>query len=327
MPEKENDTSGKLSALTAAPVFASSLLNHDERSDSEGSDSVREAFRPSHHDDAEVRMLRLLGRWTVRIVIFLVCCPLILLLQLSLGSGWAFPNLLPDRLDGAPWSTTFGTGSSLVRAVGTSVFLSITTASISTSLGFLLARWLRHQSGLLVNYVLYLPFVVSPVVAGVCAYDLTIRLHLAGSFPGVLLIQCLFATCFSAIYFREALGHRLERIENLIRMLGGDSLSVWQHGIWPQCRGLIVICLIQTALYSWLDYGLVSVIGGGNVIPLTVRLFGYIREASTNMAALASLMLMMPAIAGLFLIIVKETTGRRVKGSQLKSSLMRGGIE
>ena len=66
----------------------------------------------------------------------------------------------------------------------------------------------------------------------------------------------------------------------------------------PQCSGLIAVCFLQTCLYSWLDYGLVSVIGGGNVQTLTTRMFGYIREASVNQAAQSAIVLLTPAIAG-----------------------------
>lgn len=322
MSETEPDTTGRISGIAAAPAVTSSLLEPGRMPN-----SGRAAFRLPSDGCQGSNVVTGSGRWIVGSVVLLVCCPFILLVLLSIGSGWAFPNILPDRLNGAPWRTTFGTGSSLARAAGTSVILSVLTSLISTSCGFLLARRLRYQSGWLVHYLLYVPFVVSPVVAGVCVYDLAIRLQLAGSFSGVLLIQSLFATCFSTIYFREAAGHRLERIESLIRMLGGDSIAVWRDGIWPQCRGLIVICLIQTALYSWLDYGLVSVIGGGNVVPLTVRLFGYIREASTNQASLASLILMVPAIAGLLLIIGGEIAGKRAGRKQHASSYMPGGAE
>lgn len=248
------------------------------------------------------------SRVLVRSVAGLVLSALIVLLVLSAGSGWTFPHLLPDRMDAGPWRQGLTTGSSLLRSLFVSLALSSMVGLISTTTGLLLARQLRQSNGPFVLYFLYLPFIISPVIAGICLYDLMIRLHLAGTFMGVLLIQSVFATSFATIYFRSAFNHRLQRLEELVRTLGGSRRTIWRHAVWPQCRGLIHICLVQTALYSWLDYGLVSVIGGGQVIPVTVRLFSLIREASTNQAALASLVLLLPAILGMLLTSVIRKT-------------------
>lgn len=248
------------------------------------------------------------ARWLVRLVAASVAGILLFLLGLSLGSGWTFPRLLPDRLDAGPWRHGLVDGSGLIWSVVTSIILSLTTAVVSTGTGFMLARSLRHISSVVVLFLVFVPFVISPVIAGSCLYDLAIRIHVAGTFPGVLLVHSLFATSFATNYFRGAFGVRTEKLENLVRTLGGSRLDVWRHAVWPQSRGLVGFCLIQTALYSWLDYGLVSVIGGGKVVPVTVRLFAYIREASTNQAALASMLLMLPAIAGLIWASVSGRT-------------------
>lgn len=244
------------------------------------------------------------ARWMSGVVTIGVVGTLLFLLVLSLGSGWTFPRLLPDRIDAGPWRQGLADRGGLMWSVVTSICLSLMTATVSTGIGLLLARCLRQISGVLMLYVLYVPFVISPVIAGICLYDLVIRLQLAGTFSGVLLVQCLFATSFATIYFRGAFGNRVEKLENLVQTLGGGQLTVWRHAVWPQLRGMIGVCLIQTAMYSWLDYGLVSVIGGGRVVPVTVRLFGYIREASTNQAAMAALLLMLPAVAGLLWAVV-----------------------
>lgn len=247
---------------------------------------------------------RLAVRWISRLVTISVVGTLLFLLVLSLGSGWTFPHLLPDRMDAGPWRQGLADRGGLMRSAMTSTGLSVMTAIVSTGIGFLLARCLRQASSVLMLYLLYVPFVISPVIAGICLYDLAIRLDLAGTFSGVLLVQCLFATSFATICIRSAFDNRIEKLENLVQTLGGGRLTVWRHAVWPQLRGMIGICLIQTAMYSWLDYGLAAVIGGGRVVPVTVRLFAYIREASTNQAAMAALLLMLPAVAGLLWALV-----------------------
>jgi ABC-type Fe3+ transport system permease subunit len=63
---------------------------------------------------------------------------------------------------------------------------------------------------------------------------------------------------------------------------------------------------VQTGLFSWLDYGLVSMIGGGHVSTLTLRLFALIREASIHQAALASLLLTLPSLLAVAFLFLRD---------------------
>lgn len=221
-----------------------------------------------------------------------------LLVLLSLGSGWTFPNIVPDRLNFDPWKAFTSDRDGLLKAMLTSTGLSLTVGSIGTLMGLLIGRAIRRYESGTLRFLVYLPFVVSPVIAGVCLYDLLIRLRIAGTFTGVIFCQSVFATSFAAVYFSELWTRKVDRLESLVRSLGGTTWSVWRHVVIPECSGLISVCFLQTCLYSWLDYGLVSIIGGGNVQALTSRMFGYIREASVNQAAQSALILLLPALAG-----------------------------
>lgn len=240
------------------------------------------------------------------IVLFLFSAILIvpygLLVLLSLGSGWTFPHLLPDRLDFAPWKHFLSDRDGILQAVATSTCVALIVATLGTSAGLLIGRAVRRSRSLLWKVAIYFPFVVSPVIAAVSLYDLMVRLHLAGTLSGVVFTQTIFATSFAAVYFSELTSARADRLENLVRNLGGGHLAVWRHAIFPSSKGLIAVCFLQAALYSWLDYGLVALIGGGSVNALTTKLFAYIREASVNQAAQASLLLLTPALLGFLLV-------------------------
>ncbi len=222
-----------------------------------------------------------------------------LLCLLSLGSGWTFPNVLPDRMTLAPWKNFLSDRDGILTAMLLSTGLSLFVGCVATLCGLLIGRTIRRTQSTTLRFLVYLPFVLAPVIAGVCLYDLLVRLQLAGTFMGVILSQLVFAISFASVYFSELWSRRTDRLESLVRNLGGSSWSVWQHVVIPQCSGLIAVCFLQTCIYSWLDYGLVSVIGGGSVQTLTTRMFSYIREASVNQAAQSALVLLTPAIVGL----------------------------
>ncbi len=242
--------------------------------------------------------------------------PYALLVLMSLGSGWTFPRLLPDRLDFAPWQHFFSDRDGMLQAVVTSTGISLTVATLATASGLLIGRAVRRSRSLWWRLAIYLPFVISPVIAGISLYDLLVRLQLTGTLLGVVLAQAIFAAAFSAVYFSELWSPRADRLETLVRSLGGSRWSVWRHAIFPSSSGLIGVCFLQTALYSWLDYGLVSIVGGGNVDALTTKLFAYIREASINQAAQASLVLLAPALLG-FLFVSLVYYGKNFSGEEM----------
>jgi len=237
-----------------------------------------------------------------------VLFPYGLLISLSLGSGWTFPSLLPDRLDLAPWKHFVSDRDDLRVAVATSAAMSVTVATLATCSGLLIGRFVRRSGFGLWRFAIYLPFVTSPVVAGVCLYDLLVRLQLVSTVPGVVLAQTVFATAFASVFFSELWSPRVDRLEHLVSNLGGGYWQIWRHAVIPQMSGLIVICLLQTALFSWLDYGLASVLGGGHVSTVTTKLFSYIREASINQAAQSGLILLTPALTGFFATAVLFST-------------------
>lgn len=241
---------------------------------------------------------KLIRRWAVMALIGCIAVPYGMLLLLSLGIGWTFPQILPDRLNLAPWQWFVADRDGLQRAMLTSMMLSLSVGAVATGAGLLIGRAIRRSGSAVLRFLVYLPFVISPVVVATSLYDLLIRIHLAGTTLGVFLSQLIFATAIAAVFFLELWSTRTDRLESLVESLGGGTIAIWKHVVIPEGRTLMVICFFQSALYSWLDYGLVSLLGGGHVVTLTSRLFGYIREASVNHAAMSSLILLLPVMLG-----------------------------
>jgi len=240
-----------------------------------------------------------LRQFTLALSLLLATAPFVGLLVLSLGSGWGYPRLLPDELTGAPWRDFFANRRGIIAACGNTLLMSVCVSLPSTAIGFFVGRRLQASESIWWRYAIYLPFVLSPMIVGVCLYDLAVQVRLVSTFVGVVFAQFLFALSFAVIFFSEVWSERFDRMQQLVATLGGGPWRQFRDGVLPQTWGLFVVCILQTALYSWLDYGLVSVLGGGNVPSLTLQLFAYIREASINQAAQSALILLAPALAAI----------------------------
>ena len=71
---------------------------------------------------------------------------------------------------------------------------------------------------------------------------------------------------------------------------------------FPASRSLFRIALIQLFLFSWFEYGMTQYIGVGQIKTLTVEVFKYTQEGNTFIAALASLLLILPPFIAILLI-------------------------
>lgn len=233
-------------------------------------------------------------------VAMLCVLPYVVLVWLSCGSGWEWPRLVPSRMDGLAWQRALSgsNGRAALQGAG----LSLTVALCSTVSGLLISRCLSEAGSLRVRGLLYLPLLTSPAIAAGCLFDLMARIQLAGSWLGVFLVQCVYGTSFAAVLFAGVREPASRRREQLVRSLGGGDVAVWRHVVLPDVRGLLPLCLFQTALLSWLDYGLTTVVGGGRVQTLTMRLFSQIREGGVSQAAASSLLLTVPALVALLLL-------------------------
>jgi putative spermidine/putrescine transport system permease protein len=226
---------------------------------------------------------------------------------MSAGSGWTFPRLTPDRLDFAPWRS-LSSGDEMLTAITTSGLMSVVVGLLGTAGGLLIARTVHRSRSRLGRVLMYAPLTASPAVLGVCWYDLAVRWHLAGTVVGVVLAQLVIAMSFAGVFFSEAWSIRIDRLASAVRQLGGNGWDVWRHAVYPPLRGLIWACGVQAALFSWLDYGLVSTLGGGQVSTVTTKVFAYLREASLNHAAMAGIVLLAPPAMGYLTAIVVMRT-------------------
>jgi len=236
--------------------------------------------------------------WLRRVVRLAIISPYVLLVLISLGQVWSFPVLKPDRIDLSPWLRFLADRDRLTEALATSLGMSLIVGIVGTFCGLWVGRAVRHSAGQLPRFAVYLPFVLSPVIVGISLYELMVRLNLASTFLGTVLVQLMFATSLTGVYFSEFWSPKVDRLEQLVKSLGGGRWAVMRHALWPSLSRVIVVCFIQAALFSWLDYGLVSVVGGGRVRTVTVSLFGFLREANVNQAAQAALVLLLPTVAG-----------------------------
>ncbi len=223
--------------------------------------------------------------------------PLVLLATFSFAVRWPFPHLLPTSWQGGLWADVIAGRSALTGVLLTSCLLSLAVAVLATAGGFVTARFFtqgRRRERLLL--LAYAPFLLSPVVLGVCLLFLYLKAGLAGTFGGVVLAQTTLAWSFAVVFFQGFWDEEKRAFEDLVRTLGGSTAQVYGRAFLPLSRGALLLCFFQTFLISWFQYGLTLLIGGGRVQTLPIKVYDALGEANLPYAAVSGCLLVIPPL-------------------------------
>lgn len=229
------------------------------------------------------------------ISIVLAVLPFLVLPLMSFFGRWNYPTFWPDSWGFQHWKLFYGSQSDIRYSLLLSFGMATCTGILATSLGFMMARSISYSAYKKpALFLSLLPVTMSPVLY---ATILSFYFHsggLTGTIIGVFIAQLLLAVPFSIIYFSSFWNARVKHLEDLSATLGSKPGFTLRHVLIPFARPFLLVCFFQTFILSWLEFGLTSVIGAGQVQTLTLKVFLYIQEANPPMAALSSALLILP---------------------------------
>jgi len=191
----------------------------------------------------------------------LLLAPLIAILSGALEEGL-----------GAVWSAI--TAPDALLALRLTFILAILASAINVVLGIITAWVLvRHQfpGKTLVNALVDLPFVVSPVIVGFVIIVLFGRqgwlrdlpIQIAFSWPGMLLVTVFVSLPFVVREVMPVLASLTVEQEEAAYTLGADRWLVFRRIIFPGIRHGIIYGLVLTLARSLGEFGAAAVAGGG----------------------------------------------------------------
>ena len=237
-----------------------------------------------------------------RALVVLIGLPFALLVMLSLARSWRYPALWPSAWQFDQWRAVGAAWPALVTTVLRSALLAISVGLLATAAGFLTSRVIAARRNTRAWLALgVLPFAISPVVYALCLGQAFAWLDLSGHMLGVLLAQLPFAYANAVLLCHGYWTRHSRELGELAHALGASDTQLWWRVHLPLARGLLGMCLFQTALMSWFDFALVRVIGAGRVQTLTLAVFDYFGSGDLRLAATASVLLILPPVLALLL--------------------------
>jgi len=250
-------------------------------------------------------------------VITTVMLPFAVLVVWSFSDRWFYPELWPQQWGLRAWTYVFGTaGFQIVAALVQSMLVALATALISVAIGMPAGRALglyEFRGKDLISVILTLPVIVPPLCVAMGLHLWFIKMGLASTFFGVVLVHLTFCLPYSIFVLWGVFSNYNPDYEEQARSLGATSWNVIFRVMLPLTFPGIIVAGLFSFLLSWSQYLSTLIIGGGRVTTLPILLFALMGSGDRPVAAAVSIVFVIPAFLAL-LFSARYLGGKSVTG-------------
>jgi len=246
-----------------------------------------------------------------------VLMPFTVLIIWSFSSRWFYPQLWPEQWGLRAWQYIFGTaGTQIIAGLIQSMLVALATAAISIVIGVPAGRALGlydFKAKDTISVMLMLPVIVPPLCVAMGLQLWAIKLGLAETFIGVVLVHLTFCLPYSVFVMWGVFSNYDPDYENQARSLGANSWEIITRVMLPLTLPGIMVAGLFSFLLSWSQYLSTLIIGGGRITTLPILLFAHMGSRDRPEAAAVSRVFGAPAFLVL-LFSARYLGGKSIAG-------------
>lgn len=249
--------------------------------------------------------------WLLALFALLFGLPLLLLLVNAFSSSWSYPELLPGRYDLRAFRYLLGYGGDIALALGSSCLYSLVAVALTLVMTIIPAKlFARHDfvGKSLLEGLLLAPALLPPMVFAMGAHFVFLRVGLADSAAGVVLILA----SVSYPYMLRALtaGYQAygESYAQCAANLGASPGRILLAVELPLLLPAVVAGGTIVFLVAFSEYFLVFLIGGGSVPAYSGYIFPLLNSSDRSVASMLTLVFFIIPIV-FFIILDRLVTG------------------
>lgn len=226
--------------------------------------------------------------------------PLLPLFVWPLASGWPFPRLLPEAFDLRAWDYLFSTASRLGRAMINSTVIAVVVTVVCAVVGIPAGRALARENfpgKTVLEFFLLMPLLVPPLVVSMGIHVTFLRLRLADTLPGVILVHLLPTLPYMIVVMKGVFSSFEVDLESQAASLGAPPGQIFFRITLPSILPGVAAGSLFVFLVSWSQYAVTLLIGGGRVLTIPVLLFAFATSGDHAVTAALSIVFVLPAVA------------------------------
>jgi len=225
--------------------------------------------------------------------------PLLLLLVWSFARGWYWPALWPRAWSGRAWAYVVSPSADLLAGLGQSLTLALSVVVLSLAVALPAARvlaWREFAGKRAVLFALLLPVLAPPLAALMGVHSLFLRLGLADTWLGVVLVHLIPAVPYATLMLASSFSRLDPDLEAQARTLGASRWAVWRYVTAPALAPGLAVAAAFAFLISWSQYLSTLLVGGGRILTLPLALVAFQRSGDEAVTAALSLVFLAPTL-------------------------------
>lgn len=245
------------------------------------------------------------------IFLSILILPLFILLVWSFAKNWPWPSLLPKSWGLRGWAYFLNPSGDSISVLFFSIFLSSVVALVSLAVSVPAAKALalyRFRGRKLMEMLVFAPAIVPTMTVAMGMHLQFIKLGLANTFAGVVLIQLIPCIPYCITILKSVFEIVGEEMELQARMLGAGSYQIFCCVTLPMILPGIISAGSMAFIVSFSQYFLTFLIGGGRIVTFSMLMFPYIESGDRMLGAVYSLVFIFTTL--IFLIIMEKMTYR-----------------
>jgi ABC-type spermidine/putrescine transport system permease subunit II len=254
------------------------------------------------------------------VILILGLAVAVYMILLSMNSYFRYPSLFPSAFTLEYWKNTFGGNAILYKGLMNSILIGLSTAVLSTVIGFIAARGIAIHypsfSGKLL-FILTIPLFIPGIAMFLGVHQVIIYTPFVNHWTGVVLAHMLICIPYSinigVSYFKGI----SPLLEDVAMTLGSNSIKKYISLILPIIAPGIGLSLIISFLVSNTEYFSVFLVGGGNTVTLSMVMYPYISNVDQSMASVTGIVFMVLNLSIFYItnrFLKKSSTYRSLYG-------------
>lgn len=257
---------------------------------------------------------KVLARVIVAIQILLALVPTVIIAIWAFADAWPWPDALPQAFSmrGMDLVLSGGAGGGLDSLL-LSIGIGLASAALSTLVGAMAARAIALHSWrgrTAFEFITFLPFLVPATVFAMGVQIVFIRIGLAGSVLGVILVHSIVSLPYAVAIMIDITRAAGTRMEEAARTLGARWPVVLTQITAPSLLPGIISSMTMCYIISVSQYFLTLLVGSGKVRTFALVLFPYLTGGDRTVAGAYGLTFLVTTFAIFF---VSEILLRRLR--------------
>lgn len=240
-------------------------------------------------------------RWrgcSLYVILLLILAPMLVFAVQAFAERWFFPALIPREWTFSAFLRQIN-NPDMVAALGQTLVIATGVSVLSVIIGYPAARALElhlPNAKRWLYALLFLPTVVPSVATGIGLNIVFLRLNLAGTLIGVMLVHLIPVLPYTILTLGSVLGRYDQGYEQQARVLGANGWQIWWRVTLRLIAPGMMVTLFLAFLISWSQYVLTLLIGGGRIITLPMLLFATVSGGNPTSIAVQSLIFITPLV-------------------------------